>query len=310
MKKILLATTALALSAGVANAQALTISGEGRMGVRYDDSAFGGTNAGSNYMIENRLQFNFNVAVEGDHGLTFGAYSRARMQMGGPAAALSTAQTGMFAGSRVWVESNGLRLTFGNVDGAIRGAGVSHGYAGGCTVGYEGGQQCGDTAGLLGVSHAHNSTAAASAQRVRVDYSMGDTRIAVSHDRGGATELGVRTSFDAFTVALGYTNGTGNAAANGFVAGTDVVALSGHYDGGSWGAGLLVARGTGATNFSLSASAQLGGGEAYGYIGRVGGSNAYGLNYGYGLGGGANLVVGAERVAARTTASVGVVFGF
>ncbi|WP_417597946.1 porin [Pararhodobacter oceanensis] len=301
MKKILLATTALALSAGVANAQAVTITGEGRMGVQYISN---GSYFGSNWRQENRLQFNFNVAVEGDHGLTFGAYSRAR---------ISNQAMGMFAGSRVWVEANGLRLTFGNVDGALRGAGTSHGYAGGCGVGYEGGQQCGDSAGLLSVSQAHNSTGvatsvttgAASTGRARIDYTMGDTRVAVSHDRNGSTELGVRTSFDAFTVALGYTNNGGAASAF-----QSVAAISGHYNGGSWGVGALVARGNSVTNFSLSASAQLGGGDLYGYVGRVGGSNAYGLNYGYGLGGGANIVVGAERVGALTTASVGVVFGF
>ena len=72
MKKILLASTALVLSAGLAHAQAVRITGEGRMGIMY-------TNAGGGvWAQENRLQFNFNVAVEADHGLTFGAWTRAR----------------------------------------------------------------------------------------------------------------------------------------------------------------------------------------------------------------------------------------
>jgi len=286
MKKILLASTALVLSAGLAHAQAVRITGEGRMGIMY-------TNAGGGvWAQENRLQFNFNVSVEADHGLTFGAWSRARITNGA---------TGVFSGSRVWVEANNLRLTFGNVDGAFRGAGVSHGYLGGCGVGYEGGQQCGDVAGLFVVTQGQASTGGGSAARVRIDYTMGDTRVALSHDRGASTEIGIRTRFDAFTVAVGYTNNT---------AGIPVWALSGHYNGGAWGVGALIASDNTVTNYSLSGNVALGGGNLYGYVGRVNGSNAVGLNYGYGLGGGATLSVGAERVGALTTASVGVAFNF
>ena len=64
------------------------------------------------------------------------------------------------------------------------------------------------------------------------------------------------------------------------------------------------------TNYVVSGSTNVGGGRLYGYIGRVNGANSYGLNYGYGLGGGATLTVGAERVGATTTASVGVAFNF
>ena len=305
MKKILLASTALVLSAGLAHAQAVSIGGEGRMGIIYDNAG-AATNGGSTYLIENRLQFNFSVSVEADHGLKFGAFTRARMAMGGGTPALfATNQTGVFSGSRVWVEAMGLRLTFGNVDGALRGAGASHGYAGGCGIGYIGGHLCGDSAGLLAVSQGFASTGPAAAQRVRVDYTMGATRVALSHDRGGSTEFGARTTFDAFTVAIGYTNDGGAASA-----GQPVTTISGSYNGGSWSAGLIVARGNGVTNYSLSASGQVGGGSLYGYVGRVGGASAYGLSYGYGLGGGATLTAGWETVGARDTASIGVAFTF
>ena len=343
MKKILLASTALVLSAGIANAQAVSITGEGRMGIQYDSmgciSPVTGlsSNGGSNYRIENRLTLNFNVAVEADHGLSFGAFTRARMQMGGGAAAVFAAnQTGVFSGSRVWVEANGLRLTFGNQDGAIQTAGVAMGYFGGCAVGYEGGQQCGDSAGLLSVSHLNISTGAAGGQRAQLTYTMGDMRFALSHDRGGATEIGIRGTFDAFTVALGWSNNSGSAtwvaapapagpyapiAALGGARPTGTLALSGRYNGGSWTVGALVARVTTSaaapnnsfTNYSVSASAALGGGNLYGYVGRAWGNGTYGLNYGYGLGGGATLMVGAERTggtANLTTASVGVAFTF
>jgi outer membrane protein OmpU len=286
MKKILLASTALVLSAGLAHAQAVRITGEGRMGLQYD---------GTTWTQENRLTLNFNVSVEADHGLTFGAFTRGRVS-GRSAAATDL---GGFSGSRVWVEANGLRLTFGNTDGAFRGAGASHGYLGGCGVGYEGGQQCGDSAGLLAVTQGFASTGHPTRQRARVDYTMGSTRVAMSYEVGGATEFGVRTSMDAITVALGYTN-----------AGTGSTAISASYNGGSYSVGAMLARVNGTQNYSLSGSMAMGGGNAYAYVGRVGGNNAYGVNYGYGLGGGATLSIGAERVGSTSTASVGVAFGF
>jgi len=286
MKNILLATTALVLSAGIANAQAVTITGEGRMGLMY-------TSGGAGWSQENRLTLNFNVSVAADHGLTFGAWARARVSGQGA--------VGVISGSRVWVESNGLRLTFGNVDGAFRGAGVAFGYLGGCGVGYEGGQQCGDSMGLLPITQGQSSTGNLAVARTRVDYTMGSTRVALSHDRGGATEIGVRTTFDAITVAAGYSTGP---------FGVDFYSVSAAYNGGNWSAGAGVAADGVVTNYVLQGSANLGGGRLYGYLGRVNGANSYGLNYGYGLGGGATLSVGAERVGAVTTASVGVAFNF
>ncbi|MCB1395658.1 MAG: porin, partial [Rhodobacteraceae bacterium] len=77
MKKILLASTALVLSAGLAHAQAVTITGSGRMGITGMDAG-----GGWNWSQEHRLDLNFNVSVEADHGLTFGAWTRARMEGG------------------------------------------------------------------------------------------------------------------------------------------------------------------------------------------------------------------------------------
>lgn len=304
MKKILLATTALVISAAAADAQAVRIGGEGRMGIQYNNFNYRGD--GREWHQENRLQLNFTVSVQGDHGLSFGAFTRVRITNGGTPAYFGPANgaNSGFSGSRVWVEANNLRLTFGNVDGAIRGAGASHGYAGGAGIGYEGGEQAWDTAGLLGVTQGFQSQNGGPGQRLRIDYSFGETRVAVSHDRDGATEFGIRSTFDAFTVALGYSNRPAG----------DVVTVSGHYNGGTWGVGAIVARIEGApdvTNWSLSGNVELGGGNLYGYVGEISDDSTYGLSYSYGLGGGARLVVGAERRSGHGTfGSVGVVFTF
>lgn len=281
---LLLATSALVASATLAHAQAVTIDGEGRMGIQF-------TNPGVwSWTLEHRLTLNLNVAIESDHGLSFGAWTRARM---------SSTMAGTLAPSRVWVEANGLRLTIGNADGAIATAGTSHGWLGGCMVGYEYGQICGDAVGLD--LFAHQERDVPSAHQARITYTTGDTVIAVSSQDGVSTEFGARTTFGAFTAAAGYSD-----------LGTGIWTVSGHYDAGAWGAGLIVADVLGTTNWALSGTANLGGGVLYGYYGDVFGSAAYGLSYGYDLGGGATATIGAERAdyLALTTASVGIAFNF
>jgi hypothetical protein len=302
------------------------------MGILYDRVA-----GVTTWAQENRLRMNFTVGVTADHGLTFGAFTRVQITNGGalidPSFAGSSARGGVFSGSRVWVEASGLRLTFGNQDGAFRGAGTAYGYLGGCAVGYVGGILCGDTAGLLGRTQAFESQPVTGAgiplgwggggnpARARLDYTFGDTRVALSADRDGSTELGVRSSFDAFTVALGYSN---RARTNGraalAVAGSST-ALSAHYNGGSWGVGALVARlktgATSVTTWSVTGNVELGGGNLLAYVGRVPTAfgatttdNSYGIHYGYGLGGGATVSFGMERVGTTTSAAVGVAFNF
>ncbi len=325
MKKILLASTALILSGGMAAAQGLSIGGQGRMGIQYQSgspyvTASGGT---SSYRTEARFQLNFAATVQADHGLTLGAFSRARMQTTGGTA--TTQATGVFSGARVFVEAEGFRLTFGNQDGAIIVAGTAMGYAGGCGIGYEGGQQCGDTAGLAatqgrpGVSW-FNSTGgtgvnAGVQQTINAQYSFGDFTGAISTERGRGYEIGAKGRFDAITVAAGYQSARGGTSR--------IATLSAHYNGGDWGVGAIVARIAGGglpaiNNFNVQGNVNVGGGNLYGYVGRLNGGTALGASYRFGLGGGASVVAGVERSRniftagnpQQTTASVGVVFNF
>jgi hypothetical protein len=351
MKRITLATTLLAATASLAQAQAVQISGEGRMGVLYETIRAGAVSA-SGWTQENRLALDFNVAVNADQGLSFGAYSRVQIDNG---------STGRFSGSNVYAEAGGFRLSFGNLDGAILTAGTSHGFGGGCGIGYVGGHYCADSVGLvglfylglndpLGINNAvlqaaqtqeFDYTGGGSPALIRADYSFGGATLSLSHERGGATEFGARGTFDAITVALGYANrasltgvdGMGNFV--GLQVPGSVVTASGHYNGGSWGVGLIGARIAYSgvlspfshTNVALSGNVDVAGGSLYAYVGRVhhagvGGlqrANAFGVNYGYDLGGGATLSAGVEQMrfntlvpggARLTSGSVGVAFNF
>lgn len=308
MKKLLLATTALALSAGLAHAQGVTINGNGRMGLVYTRTAAGV----STTVMENRLRLQFNVAIEADHGLTFGAFVRTQSGSTG-----GTAYAGALAASRVWVESNGLRLTFGNQDGAIQSRLV-----GAQTVGYTGGTFVGSSAGMFAIPQGQTSNGlpgpAGPNQRVAIQYQANGYYVHVSHDRawGGAnagTEIAVGGTFGQFSVMAGYANASGA----GYLAGTSISTIAGAYNGGSWGVSAIVARveNTG-TNWILGGNVALGGGTLNGYVGRyVDGvaatnDNTYGLGYSYGLGGGARVAAGIERTNDATRAEVGVAFNF
>jgi outer membrane protein OmpU len=106
MKKILIATTALVATAGVAAAD-VAFSGYGRFGVLYNGGAAAGT---SKTTIESRLRFNIDVSKETDSGVTFGG--RVRMQYDDGDTTTESVPANLYA------SYNGLKVTVGNVGGA------------------------------------------------------------------------------------------------------------------------------------------------------------------------------------------------
>ena len=105
MKKLLLATTALAMSAGVAAAD-VSVSGDGRFGVLYD---------GNDWQFTQRIRARFNMSGTTDTGLTFGGWFRA--QSAGGAAAGRAADGG---GQNVFIAGAFGRLSMGDVPGAVQ----------------------------------------------------------------------------------------------------------------------------------------------------------------------------------------------
>lgn len=78
MKNILLASTALVLSAGVAAAD-VTVSGDGRMGIVYGEDDFSNAITGKDkdYGFSSRIRIKFAASGETDGGLAFGGSVRA-----------------------------------------------------------------------------------------------------------------------------------------------------------------------------------------------------------------------------------------
>lgn len=115
MKKALLASSALLLTAGVAAAD-VTISGAGRMGIVYVDPNL--PNVDSQTRLDARLRFNFDASKETDAGVKFGGRIRMQWDDGQDAAGLSAAY--------VYAEADAFRVEVGNSNTAYDSAGLMY----------------------------------------------------------------------------------------------------------------------------------------------------------------------------------------
>ena len=109
MKKILLATTALTLSAGVAAAD-VTVSGDARMGIAYNG------NAQDEFRMDSRMRARIGFSGETDSGMAFGGNFRIDQA---PNAASGNMGN---AASLVYISGAFGRLEMGDTAGAVQGA--------------------------------------------------------------------------------------------------------------------------------------------------------------------------------------------
>jgi len=103
MKKVLIATTALVATAGVAAAD-VNFSGYARFGLLYNDALVDETN------VTSRFRLQIDTTAESDAGVEFGA--RVRIQQG-------EGQQGTTNGARFFARANGLEVGVGNIFGAL-----------------------------------------------------------------------------------------------------------------------------------------------------------------------------------------------
>ena len=277
MKKVLLASTALVLSAGVAAAD-VSVGGDGRMGIVSIN--------GADASFTSRIRISFSASGETDGGLSFGGSIRADNSAGGAAGT---------AGS-VFVEGSFGKLSMGDVSGAPEAA-------------------VGDLSGvgLTGLGDLNEATYISNQDRsaARWDYVMGDLGLHVSADNpananGQAFGVAVTYSMGDISFGLGYEDnesfslgdadhliagvsaGFGDATVKVIYGTADI----GGTDFDQYGASLDYAFGaTTVTVFHMTKD--LGGAEA---------SN-YGIGAAYDLGGGASLKGGIVDGDSLTDAS-------
>jgi len=172
-KAVVFATTALVLSAGVAAAE-MKFSGNGRMGIVYDDALVGDLKT----QFNSRFRVSFSGSLTTDSGISAGGTIRADNS---PAGASGTA-------GNVFVSGAFGKVTMGDIDSALKNAvgdlaGVCYAGCGdGSDFGFSGG---GDDEGVLW-SYTLDSFGihASLGQRVAGKSQAG---VSVSGDLGGAT---------------------------------------------------------------------------------------------------------------------------
>lgn len=295
MKKVLLATTAVVLSAGVAAAD-VTLSGSGRFGLYYN---------GTDTVLEKRMTVNIDASTETTSGLTFGGRIRMRS---------NEASVAMLSGARVYMKSGNVEIGVGNIYGAIDS--MPNLYAS------EVGLTALSDAGVVANTIANPATAwgydgfsstGVGSEGVEVIFSAGSfaghlsySEQVLSSGAAGAERLAahVAYTFGDWTAALGVQDSDNNNEDK------TILTVGGKI--GDFGVGFAAADNNGERKITLNGSATFGATTVNGFISdeESGADTAYGLGVSYDLGG-ASIVGGIEHDAAgNDTADLGVSFSF
>jgi outer membrane protein OmpU len=193
MKKVLLATSALAMMAGAASAE-IALSGSARMGLVYDGTLNGG--AGETF-FSSRVRIVFTASGETDTGLSFGASMRAD-QNGGNSDGSENGD------STVFISGSFGKLTMGDVGGA---ADALVGQVSGVGYGPNDALQEIDFLGTEKTAAYYEYSTGA------LTFGLGAGQTYFDDDADGdfddedgvdALNIGVKYATDAFSVALGY----------------------------------------------------------------------------------------------------------
>lgn len=307
MKKILLASTAVMLSAGFAAAD-VTVGGSGRMGVVYIEDITGTDQ--EELAFNSRIRITFAASGETDGGLTFGGSVRADNAVGG----------NVGTGGSVFVAGAFGRITMGDIDSAAEQAigdisGV--GYSAMSDNAFTGGN------GIPGADfHETAYLTGGDDEGALYQYTTGGLSVYASagQPQSGEQELslGVSYTMDTYTFGLGYEDkeDVGDhllvAASAGFGAAT-VKAVYGTAD--------LDAAGADFDQYGISLDYVFGATTVTGFYRGIDPeagdtANIYGLGATYDLGGGAALEGGIVNidlnngVEAQTRADFGITMNF
>jgi outer membrane protein OmpU len=271
MKKILLATTLLAASAGFAAAE-VAVSGSARMGII--------STAGADAMFTSRVRINFTATGETDGGLSFGASVR-NDQMGNG----NTAN----GDSTVFISGAFGKLTMGDVGGAAD-----------ALVGQV------DGVGLTGLGDLNEIGFLGNTKTAALyEYSAGALSFAVGLGQTGSDGYSVAAKYstDAYSVALGYED----VAAATLLS----LSGSATFSGATVKAKIADSNVAGADMaYALSVGYVMSGANVTAFYSDAG-TAAYGLGASYDLGGGAKVVGGiAKAEGSKASFDLGVSMSF
>jgi outer membrane protein OmpU len=288
MKKVLFATTALIATAGVAAAD-VSFGGDARFGAMYD---------GTDINQSSRFTLNIDASTEADNGLTFGARVRLRDDAG-------DVDVTRLSGANYYVKTGGLKVSVGNVPGAID-------------------AQAGLYANSIGLTGLDDHNVAANStpngywgfdgyestdldrNGVAVSYSAGDFGVYLGFSDNGGTQ---RTSVNASYTFSGWTVALGIQDSNAADEDKTVLTIGGNV--GVADLNLAVADNQGALKYVLGAGFSVGAATTIDAFVASDASESYGIGVSHSLGGSASIKGGLVQTPAGTTiADMGLNFNF
>jgi outer membrane protein OmpU len=230
MKKVLLATSALVLSAGVAAAE-VKFGGTARAGIVYSDAVATGA---TKTRVNMRLRFNIDASKELDSGVTLGGrirmqYDQSRINDNDDIAGNRSGAT--LNAAYLYATSGGLRVEVGNANTAYDAAALV--YA--AELGYVSTTQGGYN---LSTYTAFQTNPYGSSENNRMGlyaaYSVGDltARVSYINPNQNSTTSTEEVSLSANYKAGAFTISAALAMDGGFVKGNDIFFLGGEYDFG------------------------------------------------------------------------------
>jgi outer membrane protein OmpU len=276
MKKLLIATTALVMTAGMASAE-VSLKGDARFGLRYNNATtIDGAAVVNSTVADYRARVTFNMSGTTDSGMGFGASFRADNAAAAAAGGAGTA----------WISGNWGKLTVGAVDAGSDSVGL-----GIADVGYNG----------LGVDDLAEGLYAASKNNVAYTNSFGAFSVGASY--GLATSYTAAGTGD-WSLGLGYDGGTFKAAL-GFdsAAGVDTITVGGGVKMDAISANVIYSMpDVGNDAWGVDFGYALNSATSLTVVYADNGTNAgYGVGVAHNLGGGAKLIGGIGSVQRTDT---------
>lgn len=312
MKNLLIATTALVATAGVAVAD-VKVSGYARFGATYNDGAAPGADETN---TSSRLRLQFDMTTETDGGLTLGARVRTQFEEDG-----NGSDTGQWNTARFFASAGGLTVAMGNILGVIEAAPNLYLPTKSAGMGLEGNGFRSLAANTIsnGGSFAWTAFQSESALEnrfgvatdgVEVIYSMNGIGLH-AHSTDNSYGLGANYKFADYTVAVAYEefdNATDDsilfASLGGKFGAFDAAVSYAETDFGGVSAEKVSLRGGYTVNDAL---------YVYGFVADENNSidETYGLGASYALGGGASVEGGwTQTEAGDNVVSAGIFFSF
>lgn len=306
MKKLLIASTALLATAGVAAAD-VKVSGSGRFGLTYDDTRSQET------QIENRLRFNIDASKETDSGVKFGGRLRLQYEQG------DTIENGEGAAevnaAMLYAETSGFRVEVGNVNTAFDSLNTLYnaelGYIGSTFAGYS---------FVDYTSYRSNPYSSSQSNRVGIfaSYTVGDLVARISYvtpdQLATSTDDELSISFDYSTGPFSF--GFGYVSNGNFQADYEAYALLGEYAlNDTTNVGLQIVADDDDTTVTIYGNTEFNGISVGGYIGTTDDASvsediAIGIGASYDLGGATLAGTIQKGFNDETYADLGVTFSF